>query len=570
MAAVPEQQPPFALKPFIAHAQAASRAPCVVELFLDDADKRQLFGVPEGVIALPTAGPPNAFVQAVELDRAGRHKDAENIYLELLNAHFDNAVLHAALGMNYATTARSGIAHRLLQYALANHTRLPDDFKALGIEAKIEAPTDFEKFVALKHSEILNAIGTCYKNENVTQTAREYFDRAQALVPPNADIQNNLGTLWINEGKPADALRILNGAIALKANHAQAHWNRSLALLELGKFAEGWAEYDWGLTAKVRMDRSYHHPESPPIPFWTGEKGKKIVVFGEQGIGDELLFMSCLPDLLRDSELVVVDCHKKLQRLLSSSFPSVLFYPTREDEKITWAVLPDRTSRYGFDNKIAAGSLPRYYRNNPIDFPGTAFLKPTDAVVERWRAKVAELPRRPTVGISWIGGHKRTRQEVRSIPLAALEPILKAPVNWVSLQYTPCEDEIAAFTQRTGIHIHHWPDAVYSADYNDTAGLVASLDLVVTVATSVLHLAGGLGVPCWVMTASRAAWREYVTGGWNTDGKFEPGDGDGNPWYRSLTMFRQEQGTTEWAPVIAEVAAALTAALPSLPNAPEK
>jgi tetratricopeptide (TPR) repeat protein len=554
----PAPQP--APKP-LPHAQAASRAEVVVDMQLPDID-RTTFGIPSGAVTEVNA-PPNPFAQAVDFDKAGKHKEAERIYLELLNEFFDNAVLHAALGMNYCVGQKSGLAHRLLQFAADHADQLESDFDVLGIGIDPSAIASRETFFTLKRSEILNALGTCYKNENRTEEARDYFNRAQALVPPNADIQNNLGTLLINEGSPAEALAIFDHSIALKPDHAQAHWNRSLAYLELGQWAEGWPEYKWGIRANVRGDRNYNPPNHPPLAHWDGTRGKKLVVYGEQGIGDELLFFSCLPELLADNELVVVDCHKKLHRLLANSFPNTLFYPTREDDIIHWGALPDGTPRYQFDAKLASGCLPRHYRMTDAAFPGTPFLRATPDASARWKDKLAALPRRPNVGISWIGGHKRTRREVRSIPLAQLEPILRAPVNWISLQYTPCEAEIADFHHKTGITIHHWPEAVATDDYNDTAGLVANLDLVITVATSVLHLAGGLGVPAWVLTASRAAWREYVTGAWDESGRWHTGEGAGNPWYKSLTMFRQPHGTVDWNPVIEEVATALADITPT-------
>lgn len=340
------------------HAQAAERAPIVLSFFLDDADKRVLFGVPEGTFVLPASTPPNPFYYAVQLSKSGQHKEAENVYHELLNGNLTNVAVHAALGMLYATQHKSGLALRLLEYALEHFARFLDDYAALGIKPQDEAPEGLEKLMALKRSEVLNAIGTCYKNENITDKSRDFFEQAQQLVPPNADIQNNIATLFINEGRPEEAIKRLDTAIALKSNHAQAHWNRALALLELGRYREGWIEYDWGIPALVRNDRSYHRrtpPVEPPLPYWDGTPGKRIVLFGEQGIGDELLFMSCLPDVVRDSELVIVDCHKKLHRLLAHSFPDTLFYPTREDNALTWPVRADGTSRYHFNAKCAVG-----------------------------------------------------------------------------------------------------------------------------------------------------------------------------------------------------------------------
>ncbi len=524
------------------NAQAAKQENLSVELFLDDSQKHIL-----GIEAA-TEKPVNAFYEATELDKAGKHDKAERIYQEILNTDFGNPVILAALGMNYASTGRSGMGMLLLNKALEGVEEMIPAFTRLGVIPKLKTDEDREGFKRIKRSEILNAIGTCYKHENRTQEAREYFESAQALVPLNADIQNNLGTLYINEGKPEEAMQILDKAIGVKADHAQAHWNRSLAYLELGHYEQGWKEYDYGFPAKVRMERNY---TKEPLPMWDGSKGKTIIVHGEQGIGDEILFASMLPDLIRDSECVVFECHKKLHRLFANSFPVIDIYPTREDPMITWSVMQDGSLRYPFDAKIAIGSLGRYYRNSIDAFPATPYIKPTQAAEQKWAQKLAELPRKPKIGISWIGGHKRTRIEVRSMHLAMLEPILRHDANWISLQYTPAEQEIEEFTKKTGIAIHHWPDACYNADYDQTAGLVANLDLVITVCTSLVHLAGSMGVPTWVMTPSRPAWRYRL-------------DLDYLPWYNSVTLFRQQRGSTEWGPVISEISGKMSELMESI------
>lgn len=510
-------------------------------MFLDDAEMSQ-------ILAIPTKNKDkkpkvfNAFYEASRLDQEGKPKEAEKIYLELLNSDFENVVVKAALGMNYALAGKNGLAATLLHQALDNLGDILPCFERLGI--KPQNPNDqdaIKNFIDTKEAELMNALGTCYKHENKTQKAMELFHSAQEIVgTDNADIQNNIGTLYINEGTPTKALEHFNRCLAVDNNHAQGHWNKSLALLEMGDYQNGWPEYDYGFQAKVRMDRQF---TKDPLPVWQGEKGARVVVWGEQGIGDEILFASCLGNLIRDSEFVVFDCHKKLHRLFANSFPGLHIYPTREDEMITWPVNGDGSPKYDFTHRIAIGSLPRYYRNSLDDFPGTPFLSPTKKANDRWRAKLDELPKLPNVGISWMGGHKRTRVEVRSIELERWLPILmelKDKANIISLQYTPCEDEIDQFFAKHGIKIHHWPEACYNEHYDETAGLVANLDLVLTVCTSLVHLAGSLGVPTWVLTPSRPAWRYRL-------------DLDTMPWYKSVTLFRQEEGSTDWTPVIEEV-----------------
>lgn len=525
-----------------------------ISMFLDDPQKSVVLGLPQ---TPPSAKLQNPFYTAVEIERTGDRKQAERIYLELLNSDFDNPVLMAALGMNYAVAEKNGLAHLLLRKSLDNIDDMLAGFKRLGITPKPDSSSSIDDFLKIKRSEIRNAIGTCYKHENKITEARHWFELAQTGIPLNADIQNNLGTLYINEGKPADAFHHLDIALSVDPNHAQAHWNRSLAFLETGDYLQGWPEYDWGLTAKVRVDRNYTSAKMPPLPVWKGEKDAHVVIYGEQGIGDEILFASMIPDLMRDTKSIVFECHRKLHKLFANSFPTIDIYPTREDEMVTWPIITKNgidTPRYPFTHKLALGSLGRFYRNSLSDFPGTPYLSPTPAAELHWNEELAKLPAGPKIGISWIGGHKKTRIEVRSIELESLLPILKAGhengAQFISLQYTPQEDEVLAFEKKHGIHIHQFPDAVYSSIYDDKAGLVANLDLVITVCTSVVHLAGSMGVPTWVMTPSRPAWRYRL-------------DLDTVPWYARTVLFRQAENTPDWLPVISEVATNLTELLTS-------
>lgn len=516
-----------------------------VEMFLDDPAKSVVLGLP----STQTVKNTNVYYNAVEMERAGDAKTAERIYLELLNSDFENPALLASLGMTYAVAEKNGLAHLLLQKALANLPELLEGFKRLGITPKPDSNSSIKDYCETKRSEIQNAIGTCYKHENRLIEARHWFEKAQENIPPNPDIQNNLGTLYINEGKPSDAFQHLDLAISVNPNHEQAHWNRSLAYLELGDYTRGWPEYDWGLSAKVRVDRNFTHSSATPLPFWNGEKDASVVVYGEQGIGDEILFASMLPELLADCELVVFECHKKLHTLFANSFPGLHIYPTREDELVTWPLANGNTPRYPFTHKIALGSLGKFYRQSLDKFPGTPYLSPTPESELHWNEILSSLPAGPKIGISWVGGHKKTRIEVRSVALEDWLPILSQKgAQFISLQYTPQEDEIAAFEAKHGIHIHQFPESVYSSIYDDTAGLVANLDLVITVCTSVVHLAGSMGVPTWVMVPSRPAWRYRL-------------DLDTMPWYKNTNLFRQATGSTDWQPVIADVATAFSSLL---------
>lgn len=520
----------------------AARKPLAIQMFLDDNNKSVVLGAPTD-----TPKVNNPFYEATELDRKGDKAKAKEIYLQLLDANFGNSVLCAALGMLYCTMGRSGIAHNLLMQALArlDAGHMIEDFKVLGITPKAADDGALAEFLIGKRSEILNALGTTFKHENRVPEARSLFEEAQSLIKPNADIQNNLGTLFINEGHPERALPFLETAVRIDPQHAQAHWNRSLAWLEMGDYEHGFPEYDYGFKAGVRIERNYGKEK---LPNWDGTPGKRLVVYGEQGIGDEIMFMSMLPDLLRDCPDTVLECHRNLHEIFAASFPNIDIYPTREDQMLTWPLKPDGSKRYEFDAKISIGSLGQFYRRDIEAFPGTPYLRPPVDKEQQWAERLHALGNKPKIGLSWIGGHKRTRVEVRSLELERMLPILEAgrdKVDFISLQYTPAEHEIEQFTAKHGIPIHHWPEAVYNQNYGHTAGLVSNLDLVISVCTSVIHLAGAIGVPCWILTPSRPAWRYGLTL-------------SHLPWYgHTCTLFRQKTDTTDWDPVVTELTESL-------------
>ena len=152
----------------------------------------------------------------------------------------------------------------------------------------------------------------------------------------------------------------------------------------------------------------------------------------------------------------------------------------------------------------------------------------------------------PYIGISWRGGAQSTRRQLRSIPLPQWKSILNQPAKFISLQYGECKEDLA-WAEETGFRIHHWPQAI--EDYDETAALVAALDMVISVCTAVVHLGGALGKPVWVLTPAVPEWR-YLS------------QGEQLPWYPSIRMFRQRP-ETDWSEVIATVAQTLNSGFPN-------
>jgi len=227
---------------------------------------------------------------------------------------------------------------------------------------------------------------------------------------------------------------------------------------------------------------------------------------------------------------VIIECSAKLEGLLRRSFGCPTYGTVLIKGGQRWP------AEYPVDASVALGSLPGFYRNSDEAFPGTPYLVADPQRRIQWRALLDSLGDKPKVGLAWTGGIKRTGYSRRSLDLKDLMPILKQDATFVSLQYkdAPEVDELRA----AGVDIHHWPHGVQSQDYDDTAALVAELDLVITVATAVVNLAGGLGKPCWVLTPKAPLWRFGLTG-------------NAMPWYKSVRLYRQHAA---WLEVIAEVA----------------
>jgi hypothetical protein len=342
-----------------------------------------------------------------------------------------------------------------------------------------------------------------------------------------AKLLSNLSTCHINEGRPQQAIEYLNQALALRPDLVGAQFNRGLANLEARQLETGLAGLRDAGSRAASADRTYRD-----IPEWDGTPDQTVIVWGEQGIGDEILFASCLPDMVKHSKKVILDCHPRLVATFKRSFPTVDVHGTRKIQgELEW--LDDVEA----DGSICISSLPKFFRNCDQDFPGRPFLK---------RGPHAPLEgRRPKVGLAWAGGTKKTRNDLRSIPLEQWVPILRAvDADFYSLQYTQtAAREVCEMEEATGFRIRHYPSWVECRDYDKTISFVASLDLTITVCTAVHHASNAVGTPTWTLVPSKPAWRYGEKG---------------HLWYHCTnTFYRQRQEEEGWTETIERVAADL-------------
>lgn len=367
------------------------------------------------------------------------------------------------------------------------------------------------------------------------------FNNALKIRPDGYEALNNLGRAYQELGRLPEALEAYDAALAIAPEDGETHLNRALLLLQLGRFSEGWTEYEW----RWRTQR-HHRKRDLSQPRWEGANlaGKSILIHGEQGIGDEIMFASCYPDVIERADRCVITCDERLAALFARSFSAAEIIPvTRGGED--WS----EQGQLPVDYQIAAGCLPRFLRPDAASFPcREEYLLADPARRARWEARYAELGAGLKIGISWRAGVKQKERHMRSTSLDEWLPVVSLPgIHFVNLQYGDCVEEIAAFRERTKIAIHDWDDSDALTDIDDFAAQLTALDLVISVGNATVHLAGSLGVPTWNLLPRWWGWRWLV-------------DSIDNPWYPHVQTIRQTQ-PGNWPRLFDQVAAELSSRL---------
>lgn len=380
----------------------------------------------------------------------------------------------------------------------------------------------------------LMAEGEALMRQRRWDAAIEAFRRAAEDPAHRYDALVQIGRIQATVRRHAEAEATFSEAIAVRPDDPAARYWRSFIRLLNGDFAGGWPDFEQRLryepfaatSGAVRNFRPALTTPAAPRDL----AGKKVLLLAEQGIGDEVMFASLIPELVRDAGAVTCACDRRLVRLFSRAFPSVRFLGVPGAE----------VRRADYDLLIAMGSLAGLYRKRLEDFPGTPYLAPRPEVREAWAARLGPRDGRLRVGLSWRGGIQGTRASFRSLPLAELAPILDLPgCEFVSLQYGEVAEEVAAVNAGRANPVRLFP-AADIADFEDLAALVLSLDVVVSVQTALVHLCGAVGQDCLTLVPYNPEWRYTLKA-------------DVMPWYRSVSLFRQaEQG--RWEPVVQRVA----------------
>lgn len=379
------------------------------------------------------------------------------------------------------------------------------------------------------------------------------YDKAVSCFRKAAKLDKNIPQLWTAWGmleaygraNPDQAEKYLRKALALAPNYGPALDALSVCHLLRGNYAEGfqWSDQLVGYCPNRKI-RTLQDSNTTP---WDGSPGKFVVIYAEQGIGDEILFASCLEDAANVCEKVYLECSPKLDRLFRRSFASIA--------KVYGTILQDTPHWYTeavskeVDHTCSIGVLPKFFRKDKESFRkasyGYLFADPDG--IKDWRRRWMKDDSIYHIGIAWTGGmiSRPWERQQRNIPLPIfMEALDKPRRKFVSLEYNDDGGSI------DGYPVSEYREVTQGTDYDDTASLVASLDLVVSVPTSVVHLAGALGVPCICVLPEFPSWRFGL-------------QGQDMVWHDSVTLVRQQHGEP-WESVMIRVEEAVDAHLRKL------
>ncbi|WP_236783917.1 tetratricopeptide repeat protein [Azospirillum humicireducens] len=399
-----------------------------------------------------------------------------------------------------------------------------------------------------RHSAALNNLGSVLKRLGRPDQAEQCHRQALDLHPDFVEARYNLGNALQAQGRYEEAAACFEEALAQQPDLATATYNLSLLALLHGDLPRGWTGYGRRFAAgEVMPNRRIAAPR------WEGEllRGKRLLIWREQGVGDEILFASCYPDVIAwAGGPVTIECDPRLLPLFRRSFPGA----TVRAESCTgdaFGAIPQETIEPPDCHlQVPAGDLPHRLREGLSAFePQGPWLTPDPVLVERWRERLAALGPGLRVGIGWRSQLMTTDRKASYVMLEHWGPLFAVPgVLFVNLQYGDCEAELAAAEQRFGIRIHRWTDLNLKDDFDGAAALTANLDLVISPAMSAGELAGALGVPVWRF--GHRDWTQLGTGV--------------RPWFPTMRLFQPKPGEGLEATILA-IGKALRTALPEHP-----
>jgi tetratricopeptide (TPR) repeat protein len=499
------------------------------------------------------------YLLGIARERAGDFSTSVQAYESALKLLPDHAEIANDLGRLAFRMGMPSQAEQLFRHFLGRFPDHPEGANNLACairdQHRAEEAIDFLRPAIVKHPEtpmLWNTMGTVVAELGDFPNARVFFEEALRLQPQFPKATYNLGNARLALGDAAGALEACEAALAQgpPADERQMmRLARSTILMTLGRVAEGWDEYEARLEPDFNGVTIFQAPGRRWAP-GVGLAGRSILVFGEQGLGDEILFANLLPDLvagLGPSGRLVLAVEPRLVALFQRTFPQAQVGPhaTHLAAGRLLRTAPFLGEDTGVDLWTPMASLLREFRPTVESFPAAeGFLVPDPARVDHWREVLKTAPPGPKVGLLWKSAIKAQARQRYYSAFDAWKPVLAVPgVSFVNLQYGDCAEELAQAREQMGVEIWTPPGIDLKQDLDDIAALSYALDLVVGCANATLNIAAACGAPNWLI-GTPGAWTMLGT--------------DRFPWYPQTRVF-MTPGFGDWDPVMAQMADALAA-----------
>jgi tetratricopeptide (TPR) repeat protein len=467
------------------------------------------------------------------LTEAGRHEEAHDHLRAATRIAPDDPLIQINLGVVLKSQDRFDEATEILEQAAALAPDVPEAHynlgKALVGQAREQAAkAAFEKALDLdpKYADALTNLGAVLMQMGQPRDAVPCFRRVVELHPGREEAHTNLIKAYLNAEQALDAVSAYRSLAETFPGNADVHAQFGTCLLLTGQLPEGFAEYEWRWKSRLTEDERFSQPR------WDGAvlEGRTLLLHAEQGMGDAIQFVRYAPMAAQRGAKVVVECFPPLRRLFDTL------------EGVDQVVSRDE-SLPPFDCHAPLVSLPQVFGTDLDSIPAAVpYLSVPSELRDAWRRRIGERDRLK-VGLSWAGSRLHPNDSNRSIPAQLLRPLLDVPgVALTSLQVGDGADGLARLDTEGRIG----DLAPFIEDFADSAAAIAELDLLISVDSAPVHLAGALGRPVWVMLSLVPDWRWML-------------ERQDSPWYPGMRLFRQRK-MGDWEDVVARVAKSLAAA----------
>jgi tetratricopeptide (TPR) repeat protein len=499
------------------------------------------------------------------LHGSGRQEDAIERYEQALVINPDYAEVFNNLGNALRELDKQQEAINHYEKALILNRDFAEAYNNLGLviqdlDRQEESTKHFKKAIVIKpdYAEAHNNLGNALKEINQQEEAIKHYKQALIIRPDYVETRTNLGLMYHEMGELEEAIKQYEQAliirpdyaeahyqlgntlqelarleeaikhyqlaISIKPDYAEAHYNMGLTYLLKGALREGWRNYEW----RYKTKKFKHYKRVIDKPKWNGTslKNRTILIHAEQGLGDTIQFIRYAPIVANTGGNVIVECHPGIIHLFESYKNSVTFIGKGEP-------LPD------FDVHCSLLSLPGILNTTIDTIPSEINYIHTDKrLASSWKEKLSNS-NKFKIGIFWQGNKNHNRDKFRSIPLKNFESLLSfSEIDFINLQKGEGHEQVIEYGF-SNLITDYTAEMDNEERFSDTAALMQSLDLVIGTDTAIIHLAGAMGIPTWLLLPFHPDWRWML--------KIED-----TPWYPTMRLFRQEE-IGNWHTVVKKI-----------------